>query len=146
MGEHWLLKCCNATLSLALVSQQTKDSFGRGEDMEMHYGDTGKMYSLSLSFPPPCTAIKPRRHDCETAERTMRWVFKCPFKQPEKTSMWRDRNCPSRSWKGEMSRSINAALLQTAKKEVNKSFWTLDVPDGAAAGLILANHWPDLTV
>lgn len=51
MGEQWLLKCCNATLSLALVSEQTKDSFGEGEDMEMHNGDTGGMwYSLSLSL------------------------------------------------------------------------------------------------
>lgn len=50
IGEQWVLKCCNATLSLALLSELTKDSFGKGDDVEMYNGDAADMYSRSLSF------------------------------------------------------------------------------------------------
>lgn len=72
--EPQLLKCCNESLSLVLVYKQTKDSFGKGEDMEMHHGE---MHCLSLCALQTFGDVTVR-----TAERTMKRGFECFFKQP----------------------------------------------------------------
>lgn len=86
MREQWLLKCCDATLSLRLVSEQTKDTFGEGEDMEMHNGDTGEL--------PLTTALYSVHHSRTAAtgnrreENEMKCFFKLPFlKGTRKTTM-----------------------------------------------------------
>lgn len=54
--EQWLLKRCNETLSLVMLHERTKDSFGKGQDMEMHYGE---MCSLLVSL---CTPTELEQH------------------------------------------------------------------------------------